>query len=353
MLRQTDIFIKEASYNTRSTLQSDFLYGENQLWFNSITFVDSSIIKRLLFNINYERDMLLLNINLKTIQINLQDYKHLIDYQYSEGNYKLFKLFKFNKLHKLLADNVPLEFSGIPKDFLSETSVSTITFAINKDGYFGFIIGTDETSISPNVKNIYVKSQKFIKKKNIIIYYLSMYYPLLIKGGFYMLRNLLSNTGLVLGSIFPYFKEDEPTNFLICNGQSCIGYEIEDIGITKVPDLRGKFTRMIGGNSLGMGIEQGDAIRNIKGSFGMDGYASTYQYGTSPIDGGLCVGPFVYVSNYSVSDYSVQMASGKSKDTLVRFDASKVVPTAVENRPINMAFNYIIYVGRKKKLMSF
>lgn len=165
MLRQTDIFIKEASYNTRSTLYFDYLYNENQLWYNSITLLDSNIIKRLLFNINYERNILLLNIDLKTTMINVQDYKHLIDYQYSSGTYKLFKLFKFNKLHKLLADNIPLEFSGIPKDFLSETSVSTTTFAINRDGYFGFIISTDEVVVSVNVKNMYIKSSEFIKKK--------------------------------------------------------------------------------------------------------------------------------------------------------------------------------------------
>lgn len=169
MLRQTDIFIKEASYNTRSTLYFDHLYNENQLFYNSITLLDSNIIKRLLFNIDYERNMLLLNIDLKTIMMNVQDYKHLIDYQYSsDSNYKLFKLFKFNKLHKLLADNVPLEFSGIPKNFLSETSISTITFAINRDGYFGFVIDAkNDTMAGLNVKNIYVKSRKFIKKKTL------------------------------------------------------------------------------------------------------------------------------------------------------------------------------------------
>lgn len=156
-----------------------------------------------------------------------------------------------------------------------------------------------------------------------------------------MLRNLLSNTGLVLGSIFPYFKEDEPTNFLICNGQSCIGYEIEDIGITKVPDLRGKFTRMIGGNSLGMGIEQGDAIRNITGTFGNDWFDVFIEH-TDTLPTG------VFSMSESKHKGRSTAVSTTHYNKIMSFDASSVVPTAVENRPINMAFNYIIYVGRKK-----
>lgn len=167
-----------------------------------------------------------------------------------------------------------------------------------------------------------------------------------------MLRNLLSNAGLILGTIFPYYKEDEPTNFLICNGQSCVGYEIEDIGITKVPDLRGKFTRMIGGNSLGMGIEQGDAIRNIKGRlFNFDRYIN----GNNPTNDGYDYGLGYIRENHNIKGWALHHSSNDhgSYTSDFMFDASKVVPTAVENRPINMAFNYIIYVGRKKKTHEF
>ena len=164
-----------------------------------------------------------------------------------------------------------------------------------------------------------------------------------------MLRNLLSNAGLILGTIFPYYKEDEPTNFLICNGQSCVGYEIEDIGITKVPDLRGKFTRMIGGNSLGIGIEQGDCIRNIQGSINTDtyddkGYSIYNQSITTYPDGVIRNGS----KKRNWSGFQIAKSSGNHETSDLVFDASFVVPTGPENRPINMAFNYIIYVGRKK-----
>lgn len=159
-----------------------------------------------------------------------------------------------------------------------------------------------------------------------------------------MLRNLLSNAGLILGTIFPYYKEDEPTNFLICNGQSCVGYEIEDIGINKVPDLRGKFTRMIGGNSLGIGIEQGDCIRNIQGMIPIEYTSEQIGY----ISGAFYAGSSIHERSQSITN-----ASDHFHETIL--DASKVVPTGPENRPINMAFNYIIYVGRKKthELISF
>ena len=42
----------------------------------------------------------------------------------------------------------------------------------------------------------------------------------------------------------------------------------------QVPDLRGLFLRGHGGNSAGLGEQQGDAIRNVHGTFGQHGSAS-------------------------------------------------------------------------------
>ncbi|MCG3462016.1 phage tail protein [Xenorhabdus bovienii] len=103
----------------------------------------------------------------------------------------------------------------------------------------------------------------------------------------------------------------------------------------RLPDDRGLFKRgldTMGGISRGLdpgrklGTEQGDAIRNITGGFGSptierggygDGaFASTFK------DGGRSSG------------------SGGGSITFT-FDASRVVPTANENRPINKAVIYI------------
>lgn len=103
----------------------------------------------------------------------------------------------------------------------------------------------------------------------------------------------------------------------------------------KLPDTRGLFLRVL---DQGRGIDvnrswatkQSDAIRNITGTF--DGNADDGQqwktgaiYFKSQIGGGA-------------------NGDGKSWSGIIGFDASRVVPTASENRPVNMAFPcYIKY----------
>ena len=74
---------------------------------------------------------------------------------------------------------------------------------------------------------------------------------------------------------------------------------------------------------------QGDAIRNITGTFSPGGFI-----------GGL-TGVF---SNNGGPAYSSN--SGLASDSrLIEFDASRVVPTASENRVKNIAFLYIVKAG--------
>ena len=93
-----------------------------------------------------------------------------------------------------------------------------------------------------------------------------------------------------------------------------------------MPDLRGLFLRGHGGSSEALGIKQGDAIRNFSGKFGAIG------------NGGVASGPFSY-TNYTVA-YGTEVL--KSYGRQYTFDISKVVPTAEENRPVNMAVRYLI-----------
>lgn len=164
-----------------------------------------------------------------------------------------------------------------------------------------------------------------------------------------MLRNVLrlteeviNRTGMILGTIIPYYREDQPENFLICDGRSCSGYELEDI-MENTPDLRGKFIRMIGGNSAEFGVTQEDAIRNIVGGV-RQLYAEIDPITVDPIEIG---GPFAVDINantkYHGAEWTIDLYRGG-----FTFDASRVVPTAAENRPINVAMNYIIYAGKKK-----
>ena len=173
-----------------------------------------------------------------------------------------------------------------------------------------------------------------------------------------MLRNVLrlteeviNRTGMILGTIIPYYREDQPENFLICDGRSCSGYELEDI-MENTPDLRGKFIRMIGGNSAEFGVTQEDAIRNITGSFNIDDYSSETAPGNNPPGATLtnsASGIFsVYRDAYHNGNWCLDKGSSALGSTYITIDASRVVPTAAENRPINVAMNYIIYAGKKK-----
>ncbi|CDL80353.1 phage tail protein [Xenorhabdus cabanillasii] len=107
----------------------------------------------------------------------------------------------------------------------------------------------------------------------------------------------------------------------------------------RLPDDRGLFKRgldtKVGGISRGLdtgrklGTIQGDAIRNITGGFG----TPTTEWGKS--------------GNYGDGAFDVKVTvggrqAGSGGDSVsYTFDASRVVPTAKENRPINKAVIYI------------
>lgn len=105
----------------------------------------------------------------------------------------------------------------------------------------------------------------------------------------------------------------------------------------RTPDFRGAFIRGLDrgkgkdpGRSLG--IAQGDAIRNITGEAG--------NYGNGVSDSSPYSSGAMYVRAYTG-------VPGESEDTqgtsaIYGFDASRVVPTAHENRPYNYAVHYFI-----------
>ncbi len=117
----------------------------------------------------------------------------------------------------------------------------------------------------------------------------------------------------------------DAASWLECNGQSTVGYpELAAVIGANVPDLRGRFLRGLGGNSGALGVTQGDAIRNIVGRFNIDN--------TGARSSGVFHFPGVGAS----------AGTGSGSGVMIEFNASKVVPTANENRPVNIAVRYFI-----------
>lgn len=81
------------------------------------------------------------------------------------------------------------------------------------------------------------------------------------------------------------------------------------------------------------GSKETDAIRNITGSFVGFSYRTYGAYGAFYI--GASVG-------------NDSNGTGGSADNYTVFDASRVVPTATENRPVNYAQPIAIFMGRAK-----
>ena len=121
-------------------------------------------------------------------------------------------------------------------------------------------------------------------------------------------------------------------SWLECNGQSTTGYpELAAVVGAAVPNYQGIFLRGLGGNSAALGTRQGDAIRNISGDFLADVAATGYI--------NTAKGVFTDAGSPGGGD------GGNVSHPEVRrimFDASKVVPTANENRPTNVAVRYLI-----------
>lgn len=146
----------------------------------------------------------------------------------------------------------------------------------------------------------------------------------------YSLKNVAETT-MPIGSIVAFYGTSPPSGWLICDGRSCAGTPLATLtGKTTVPDLRGRFIRMIGGNAAGMAVAQSDCIRNITGYIDKIRTQLNTQYGVS--------GAFTGATSVNSGDAN----AGSAHTVKFSFDASRVVPTGPENRPINMAFNYII-----------
>ena len=153
------------------------------------------------------------------------------------------------------------------------------------------------------------------------------------------------STGVPIGTILAWPSHALPADsgvWLLCNGQSTAGYsQLSAIVGSNVPDYRGVFLRGYGSqtsthygtvthSSATLGELQGDAIRNIYGDF--SAHCIGYSLGWGK-------GAFYTTLN---NDREAAGEGWNNHSTDFHFSASRVVPTANENRPINKSVNWII-----------
>ena len=161
-------------------------------------------------------------------------------------------------------------------------------------------------------------------------------------------------SALPVGVPVPWPSATPPTGWLKCNGAAFSAEEYPELAkaypTDKLPDLRGEFIR---GWDDGRGVDagrtilsaQGDAIRNIYGEFktvNTENYSIWESVGS--FKGAVVpLNPSTNNSYFSlIRSMVTERTDGAVYPKVIGLDASRIVPTANENRPRNIAFNYIV-----------
>lgn len=153
-----------------------------------------------------------------------------------------------------------------------------------------------------------------------------------------------------IGEIFAYAGTTAPMGAVECRGQAMsktvhpdlfavLGYSFGGAGDTfHLPDTysAGRFLRSRSG-SVTVGTEQGDAIRNIEG----EAYSATAWVSLASNDA-KTNGAFYPLD--SSGGYPTTGGTASSPSSRLGFDVSRVVPTAEENRPVNISVMYCIQI---------
>lgn len=136
------------------------------------------------------------------------------------------------------------------------------------------------------------------------------------------------------------FQAENGFGWVLARGQSVVGSRYQTItGSPNAPDLRGVFLRgknngrsTSSGNASAdraLGTYEGDAIRNITGDIGI--WANPESYSG------------VFANNGTTAQS--RPGNGSFSQWRANFNASRVVPTAAENRPRNVTVNIFIKIN--------
>ncbi|WP_077421781.1 phage tail protein [Rodentibacter trehalosifermentans] len=171
-------------------------------------------------------------------------------------------------------------------------------------------------------------------------------------GTLALLSDLQPLSDLFIGVPIPYPLAAIPDGCLAMNGQRFDKNRYPKLAQKypegTLPDLRGEFIRGWD-NERGVDSErgllsaQGDTIRNMTGFFNGSlhkHYSDGFTKGVPNkvyLDGVFGLNP----NNHNIALSTVNITTVKDYADGINFDASRVVPTASENRPRNIAFHYI------------
>ncbi|EPA3167122.1 tail fiber protein [Yersinia enterocolitica] len=156
-------------------------------------------------------------------------------------------------------------------------------------------------------------------------------------------RYLKVADNLPVGIPLPWPLATPPAGWIICNGQAFNKAQFPQLAKAYpngvLPDLRGLFIRgWDNGRNLDGGRTllsfQGDASRRVTGSFSVYGAKELSNFYPSASSGAFTITGVQGKNNVA--------AHGVTTIPQFNFDTANVVPTANENRPVNMAFNYIV-----------
>ena len=151
--------------------------------------------------------------------------------------------------------------------------------------------------------------------------------------------------GMPIGAVFPFYGTTPPAHTLACNGSAISRTAYAElfavIGTTagagdgsttfNVPDLRGMFIRGTGGNAAELGVEQGDAIRQMTGTM------HNIYCGNVEAPDGVFAATIGFVVN-AMTGGTVRLTAR----SLTFSVSAGEYPTAAENRPVNVAMTYCI-----------
>ncbi|HGJ5855266.1 phage tail protein [Arsenophonus nasoniae] len=145
-----------------------------------------------------------------------------------------------------------------------------------------------------------------------------------------------------VGAPIPWSQAKPPEGYLVCDGQPFDKAKCPKLLIAypsgRLPELRGEFIRGLSAGRDGVDVgrtvlsAQGDAIRSIKGRIGYVRQGA----GSPPV---FADGAFRQDRTFNAN---VKSGENDSWGSVASFDSSRVVPTANENRPRNIAFLYIV-----------